>query len=418
MNSKQLVTLILLVAVLGGAWYLLQNRQGAFNQGSGSTITGKKLMGDFPVNDVAHITVKEGTNELNLVKKDNFWRVRERSDYPANYPQLTEVLLKLQDLKVGQAETVSAAQLARLGLVAGNGTNAAVVVDFKNKDDKPIKSLLLGKKHMKKSDRPSPMGDPGEDAGGWPDGRYVKLSDSDSVAVISDALANIEPKPDQWLNKDFFKVEKVRSIAVTYPTATNSWKVSRETETGEWKLSDAKPTEQLDSAKTSAFGNALNSPNFSDITSSIKPEDLATNVVIQTFDDFTYNLKVGAKTNDNIPLVVAVSANIVKERAPVKDEKPEEKTKLDKEFQDKQKKLQEKLDQEKAYEKYTYLVSNWTLDSVLKDRSQLLAEKKEEPKKDETKADTSKADAPKSEAAAVTEVRPDESSTNSAAAKP
>src|SRR5712675_67358 len=148
--------------------------------------------------------MKQGTNDLNLAKKDNLWRVGERKDYPANYSQIAEFLLKAQDLKVVQSEDVGPSQLPRLWLVPGNATNAALVVDFKDKSDKTLKSLLLGKKHMKKSDRPSPYGDMGEE--GFPDGRYVKRGDSPNVAVISDALANIEPKPDQWLNKDFFKV--------------------------------------------------------------------------------------------------------------------------------------------------------------------------------------------------------------------
>jgi hypothetical protein len=53
-----------------------------------------------------------------------------------------------------------------------------------------------------------------------------------------------------------------------------------------------------------------------------------------------------------------------------------------------------------------YLVSNFTFDSLLKDRSQLLVEKKEEPKKDEKPAATGSAekDAPP---AAPTEPKPD-----------
>ena len=92
--------------------------------------------------------------------------------------------------------------------------------------------------------------------GGWPDGRYVKVGPSaQEVALISDALANIEPKPEQWLNKDFFKVEKVRSVAVTFTNATNSWKLDRDTEAGEWKLAEAKPEEKLDTSKASGVSN-------------------------------------------------------------------------------------------------------------------------------------------------------------------
>jgi hypothetical protein len=387
MNRNQLLVLLILVIVLGGAGIILHNRQKASWAGNNPS-AGKKLLGDFPINDVAHIEFRQGTNDLNLAKKEGTWRVRERNDYPADFSRIGDLMIKLGDLKIVQSEPVSASQLPKLGLVPGDTTNSALVADFKDKDDKPVRSLLLGKKHMKKTNRPSPMGEmDDEDAGGWPDGRYVKVgSDSKEVDLISDALGNVDPKPSEWLNKDFFKVEKVRSIAVNFPPATNSWRLSRETETGEWKLADAKPTEQLDNSKATSAGNSLASPQFTDV-SLAKPEELGldkpTTVTLDTFDNFTYTLKVGQKTNDNLPLIVSVAADLAKERTPGKDEKPEDKEKLDKEFKEKQKKLEEKLNQEKAYGKWTYLVSNWTLDALLKERSQLLIEKKEEPKKEE-----------------------------------
>ena len=391
MNRNQLIILLVLVAVLGGAGIMLHKKQKSSWEGANPS-AGKKLLGDFPINDVAHIEVKQGANALNLAKKDDKWCVRERNDYPANWPQISELLIKLGDLKIVQSESVGQSQLTRLNLVPGTSTNSAVVVDFKDKSDKPIRSLLLGKKHMKKSNRPNPMmGDMDDDeSGGFPDGRYVKVgSDAKDVILISDALANVDTKPDQWLNKDFFKVEKIRSVAVNFPVATNSWKISRETETGEWKLADAKPTEQLDNSKASGVGNALSAPSFNDV-SMAKPEELGldkpTTVTLDTFDNFTYTLKVGQKTNDNLPLVVSVAADLPKERTPGKDEKPEDKDKLDKEFKEKQKKLEEKLSQEKPFEKWTYLVSNWTLDQLLKERSQLMVEKKEEPKKEDKPA--------------------------------
>jgi hypothetical protein len=398
MNRNQLLILLVLVVVVGGAGIMLHHRQKASWDGNNPS-AGKKLLGDFPINDVAHIQFKQGTNDLNLAKKEGTWRVRERNDYPADFSRIGDLMIKLGDLKIVQSEPVGASQLPKLGLVPGDATNSALVADFKDKDDKPLRSLLLGKKHMKKSNRPSPMGEmDDEDAGGWPDGRYVKVgSDSKEVVLISDALGNVDPKPSEWLNKDFFKVEKVRSVAVNFPVATNSWKLSRETETGEWKLADAKPAEQLDNSKATSAGNALSAPQFTDV-SLAKPEELGldkpTTITLDTFDNFTYTLKVGQKTNDNLPLVVSVAADLAKERTPGKDEKPEDKDKLEKEFKEKQKKLEEKLNQEKAYEKWTYLVSNWALDSLLKERAQLLIEKKEEPKKEEKPTAETKIESP------------------------
>jgi hypothetical protein len=389
MNRKQFVILLVLVAIVGGAGLMLHRKQASSWAGGGAA-AGKKLLGDLPVNEVAQIVVKQAANQLTLAKQADLWRVCERDNYAANFSEISGLLLKLRDLKVIQAEKVGPSQLPRLALATGQGTNSATVVEFRDAGGKAIKTLLLGKPHMKSSGKRSPMEEFG--GGGYPDGRYVMVGGtSDSVAVISDPLSNVEAKPGSWLNKDFFKVDKVRAVAVTFPTPTNSWKLTRETESGEWKLADSKPGEQLDSAKASGVSNPLSSPGFEDVCVGAKPEvtglDKPTTIALETFDGFNYTVKVGTKTNDNYYLTVAVAANLAKERTAGKDEKPEDKDKLDKEFKAKQQKLEEKLAQEKGFEKWTYLVAGWTVDSLLKERSQLFVEKKEESKKDEPKPD-------------------------------
>ncbi len=397
MNRNQFSLLLFLVVVLGIAGLMVYNKQNDVGH-SGNAATGKKLLPNLAVNDVAHIALKRGSDEVNLAKKDGTWRVRERNNYPANYSEISEFLLKAADLKVVQSESVGPSQLGHLELLPGQGTNSALEVLLKDQSDKQLQALLLGKKHLQKSKTPSPYGDMGEN--GWPDGRYVQVGgNAGTVAVISDPLASVEPKPEQWLNKDFFKVEKVRSVAVAFPEVTNSWKLTRESESGEWKLADAKPSEQLDSSKTSSVSNPLSSPSFTDVDTSSKPDQLGldkpTVVTLSTFEEFTYSLKVGQKTNDNYPLLVAVAAQLPKERTPGKEEKPDEKDKLDKQFKEQQKKLEEKLAQEQAFQNWTYLVSSWTVDPLLKPRIQLLVEKKEEAKKD-VKTSVSTNDPPKS----------------------
>src|ERR1051325_10152022 len=116
MNRKQLVVWLVLVAVLGGAGIVLHNRQKSSWEGANPS-AGKKLLGNFPINDIAHIEFKQGTNDLNLAKKDDKWCVRERNDYPANFAQISDLLIKLGDLKIVQSEAVGQSQLARLNLV-------------------------------------------------------------------------------------------------------------------------------------------------------------------------------------------------------------------------------------------------------------------------------------------------------------
>jgi hypothetical protein len=262
------------------------------------------------------------------------------------------------------------------------GTNGGTLVEFKTDAGKAVASLLLGKKSMKKGDPASPFG--GE---GYPSGRFVLVPGSSTqIALISDALSEIEGKPDRWLNKDFFKVEKIKSVAVTHPAATNSWKLYREIENGELKLADPQGEEKLDTGKSSSAGSALSYPSFTDVVSpQAKPEetglDQPITAKIDTFDGFTYTVKIGKKAaEDNYPFALSVTADFAKERVPGADEKPEDKEKLDKEFKEKLTKLEEKLKAEKAYEKWTYLVSKWTIDALLKERKDLLVEKKDEKK--------------------------------------
>ncbi len=383
MNRKQFIILLVFVVILGAAGLVLRQRQNASWQSPDAAL-GAKLMPKFPVNDVAAITITQGANELDLVKKDDLWCVKQRNNYPANYSDIRSFLLKAKDLKIIQSEKVGPSQLPRLSLVPGAGTNAAMVVDFKNDAGKTLQTLLLGKQHMHASSgaSPSPYGMGGE---GWPDGRYVKVgNNSDSVALISETLSNIQPKPADWLNKDFFKIEKIHSIEVDYPTQpTNSWKLTRTAETTEWKLADAKPHEELDVTKVSSITSPLSSPSFNDVaTQDAKAKDLGmenpTVIKVDTFDNFDYTLKLGKKKDDTYPLAMTVSADFPKARTPGKDEKKADKAKLDKEFKDKQQKLEDKLAQESKYQKWTYLVSSWSWDSLLKNRSQLLQTNKTE----------------------------------------
>jgi hypothetical protein len=54
------------------------------------------------------------------------------------------------------------------------------------------------------------------------------------------------------VEQDWFKVEKLKSISVVTTNATNNWKIARETETGEWKLVEAKPGKRLTPARAVA----------------------------------------------------------------------------------------------------------------------------------------------------------------------
>jgi hypothetical protein len=327
------------------------------------------------VNDVVQITIQAGTNELTLARRDNLWRVHERADYPADFSQISSLLTKLADLKVVQNEDLGPSQFGRLELLPpGAAANTGTALEFKDQAGKTLGSLLLGKKHLKKPSAKSQLGGMGDE--GWPDGRYLLAgAGSKSVVVVSDPLETVLPKPEQWLNKDFLNVEKPRLIAVQFPEATNSWKLTRASETNDWQLAGAKAGEKLDATKITSVTAPFSSASFNDVAPlAATPAASKTVVTVETFDGFAYTAKIGLKQDDNFPASVAVTASLPASRTPGKDEKPEDKAKLDKDFQTHQKALADKLAKEQAFTHWLYQLPSYSLDELLKTRPQLLVD--------------------------------------------
>jgi hypothetical protein len=376
MNRKQLTLLLVLGLVIGGLGLYLSGRNRA-NYGQSGQALGGKVLPDFAMNEVAQIAIEENTNTLHLVKEDGLWRVRERYGYPADYGNISALLRKVWELKVVQSEEVGPSLWPRLQVAEpGAGTNSGVRLQFKDAAGKDLGTLVLGKKHMRQNSEPSQFG--GE---GWPDGRYLRVPGVERVALVSDAFSEIETRPDRFLNKEFVKAEKLRSISVTHTNQTNSWAVSRETETGPWSLKEPAETEKLDTTKTSSFNYLFSNPMFDDVVSpDVNSEttglDQPLVARLETFDGFTYTVKIGSKTADDKYYVAAqVEGNFPRERVAVADEKEEDKQRLETEFKEKLAKLEEKLAREQAHARWVYLVSKWTVDSLLKGRSELLESK-------------------------------------------
>lgn len=377
MNRKQLTLILVAFVVLGALGLWLRSRDASTYQAS-TVQMGRKVLGDFDVNAVASVLIRQGTNTLTLAQKEDRWVVAERGDFPANFTEVGEMLRKLWDLKVVQpiAGPLSPAALERLELNPHATNHPATVVTLLDRDGKALRTLLLGKQHRRQPATPSPLG--GEE--GWPDGRYLMLEGdaAQGASLVAESFSNLEPRPETWLSRDFFKVERPLAIAVHYPDApTNSWKISRASETNDWTLADLGPEEKLDPAKLSVLGSVLSWPSFEDVVVGQDPATLGLNqpitIEIQTADAFRYHLKAAPKgTEEKYYLTVDVQAELPKERTPGTDEKPEDKEKLDKEFKDKVEKLTTKLRNEQLLAGRVFLVSKWTLDSVLKKRGDFL----------------------------------------------
>jgi hypothetical protein len=368
MKGKQIAILLLLVAIIGAIGFFVQKRsQSEWAQSAAPA--GVKIL-DFPINDVARVVIRGSNGQVNLAKKNDVWVVEEKADYPANFERASKLLRQLWELHPVQELNVGQSQLSRLELTEpGESDKPGTVVELKDKDGKTLAKLIAGKQNVRKSEGPREFP--------IPMGRYVLAPQTGKVALVSQTI-DVDAKPQSWLKPDFIKIENPESIALAGQTAPKHWTLARSDSKADWKLTDGKKNEEANKATVSSFSSVLGSLKFNDVLPPDakigehgldKPEVLT----VRTFDRFTYTLKIGKLSSENYPVAVSVMADPIKERTAAPDEKPEEKAKLDGEFETRLKQREDKAASEKEYEKRIYMVPKSSLDPFVKDRADMLA---------------------------------------------
>ena len=160
MTTKQLTILLGAAVVLGGAALCLS---------SGSKPSSAKLNGKaiFPKLDISQVARVEFGDKLKLASGEKGWTVETYHNYPADHAKLTENLLKLTELKVGQVSR-------------GKKIENADVLTLKDASGKEVASIPLGEKHAK-----------------WGHGRYATFEGE--TVLVSDSLDAFGTDGKSWV---------------------------------------------------------------------------------------------------------------------------------------------------------------------------------------------------------------------------
>ena len=371
MNRKQFLILVVALLVLGGVGLAMFWQNIADYRATQQKI-GAKLLPNLKVADVAQVELRDPKNKVTLKRQDNGWVVVERGNYPADFKAISDLIIKLIDLKVVQSDPVGEALLPRVELVEpGKGEGAGTLVEFKDAAGKTLAQVILGKTILKKD-----PGNPLPNAvDGVPAGRYVRNTDKNTVVVVGDPLANAKAQPGIWIDKTFPKVDRIKTLTAAGPNA--QWKVARDQEWSPWKF--AAGGGDLDASAVVAAANGLGNLSFSDVSVQGKPEDEGTPTVFtaETFDNLTYTIKV-AKRKDGADYLVniAVAGEPPAARPTEKDEKPADKEKRDKEYAEQRKRLEFKIAREKVQSQWSYVADAKQIEPLMKTREDLIAKKR------------------------------------------
>ena len=375
MNKKQLVLVAFVCAILVAAGAVLVLRDAGKWQ-SGPEASHAKLLPGFDVNSVAKVVVQDKSGKSGVAKVDGKWQVEDKSGYPADFNKVKGALLELSELSVARREEVGPSQMGRLELLRpGEGEPSGTLVECFSLDGKKLLSLLLGKNHLAKPDQsPSPY--MGMGGAGYPDGRYVAvLGGKADVALVSNPLRSLSPGAAAWLDKEFLKMPDVKSVELQ---GQDGWRLSRKDKAGKFAVEGVKAGEEELADKVGELGGAFGYFYFSDVSpdTGVAADAKARKLAVETFDGFKYELAV-VPGSGKASLAVRVAFEPPKARQAGKDEKPEDKAKLDKEFAEAQAQLKERFGKEKFFEKWAFVIPEYKASSLLKKRSELVQKKGE-----------------------------------------
>lgn len=374
MNRKQFLWLMLAVVIMCGAGLALFWQDLTAYRDSGAKI-GAQLLPQMQVSDVAKLRLQDAKGEVTLAVKDKVWRVEQRGGYPADFAEISGLILKLLDVKVLQSEAVGASLHGRLNLLAPgkgkekSGEGTGKLVELSDASGKVLASMVLGKVSLKKD----PMNPLPNAKDGVPAGRHILVAGKgDNVFVVSDPLEKAVANPGAWLAKDFFKVERIKTLQLEGDNSAASWKITRDEEWGQWKF--ATGGGQLDPSAAVTANNAWTNLSFTDVILDDKTgTDKAVTLTAQTFDDLTYTVKLAPHTDGDFVLRFSVSGTPPKTRKPEPKEKPEEATKRDKEFAENLQRLQARVMLEQARSQWAYVVPGKQVAPLLLKREQMSA---------------------------------------------
>lgn len=393
MNKRQVVVLWIVALVLAAAAFFAWSGKSKGFESKTERSRGQTVLADFAPDQVAKIKVSSGEDTATLVRKDGKWTVEEREGYPAKTSMVNEFLRSLAEVEVVEGVEADPSYAPRFGMNpdADKPEERGTEVVFSNDAGTELAHITLGKNLQAAGENPmaAMMG-----GGGGSTGRFIRNhSDETGVYKVSEMFSSLTPEPQRWLNEDFIKIEKIKSVSVSPKGQPDKveWKVTRADENGEFTLDGAQAGESLDTTAAGSLKSLFSYARFEDVVPAdkagdgAKPQEKRT-AKIETFEGFVYTITVtpteaekpkepaapdAPAPEESYLMTVDVEATLPTERKKEEKESEEDAKAKDKAFADRKVELEKRLAAEKAIAGKTFKVTKYTVDALLKQRSEI-----------------------------------------------
>lgn len=323
MKRKHLI-LLALVAIVLGAIYLLRQETAEENSPADTLL----LPEEFSSDNVYSVQLEKDGRSITLERTAKGWQVKERDGYPADYNKLRELFVALCDARAARELTLDDAQAASLELTPASG---AVSVTLSDKDGKELRRLLFGKLYEKAGSAPAAADPFGMGGGMGASGRYLRLADGRSV-LVSKTFSEVDSAASEWLDQEFFQVSGLKH-AVLRKNGKTEWELVEQGSPAALAPTGTVPAgKEVDTGKVDSFKSAFSWLRFSDVAKAAAPGKEVPELELTDADNFVYTLRPTADKDGKCNVQIAVRYDGPVTREAGKEEKPEEKEKLDQEF--------------------------------------------------------------------------------------
>lgn len=392
MNKRQVVVLWIVAIVLAAAAFFARSSKSKGFESKTERSRGQTVLADFPADQVAKIKVSSGENTTTLVRKDGKWTIEERDGYAANTSSVNEFLRSLAEVKVTEGIEAAPSYAPRFGMdpKASKPEERGTEVVLSNDAGTELAHVTLGKNLQAAGDDPMAM----MMGGGGSTGRFLRNhADETGVYKVSEMFSSLSPEPQRWLNDSFLKIEKIKSVTVSAKAQAEKvdWKLTRADENAEFTLDGAKAGEAVDTTAAGALKSLFSYARFEDVVPKDKLDGLSQplekrTVKIETLEGFVYTITVApveaekpketdpeaAPPEETYAMTVDVEATLPAERKKEEKESEEDAKAKDKAFADRKAELEKRLAAEKALAGKTFKVTKYTVDALLKSRSEII----------------------------------------------
>ncbi|MFT5122685.1 MAG: hypothetical protein ACI97B_001317, partial [Verrucomicrobiales bacterium] len=247
MNSKTLIKLAVVLAVLGGIAYFTNKEPGTQTEQANGPRAGQELLKDLDVNAVATIKVQSKDASSSVTRKNDKWVVDSLFDYDADFEKIVQNLTEWSELK--------AADLPRGGTDATYGLDTnATVVTLQDAAGKELASLKLGENRTSKDDG---------QYGPRPDGRYIKVG-SGPVVLVSENMTGFPATSEDWIKQDFLAVNSSEITEVSL-TVSNQTATINTADTANYQVTGLSTNEEANAANCGRAHRAIQSLRFESV---------------------------------------------------------------------------------------------------------------------------------------------------------